>query len=89
MSAPLAGKVDGFTGRPVGDLVLRGKTEALRAYEPLPPAQYQSAATKSYLEAFAKLEANDSAAVAAFAAHLGKEPEDQLRQFRSQARPSR
>ena len=36
VSATLAGKVEDFTGRPVGDLVLRGKTEALRAFEPLP-----------------------------------------------------
>ncbi len=81
VSAPLAGKVADFTGRPVGDLVLRGKTEALRAFEPLPPAQYDSAATKSYLGAFTKLEANDPGAVAAFAAHLGKEPGDQLASF--------
>ncbi|MGB7036722.1 MAG: adenylate/guanylate cyclase domain-containing protein [Xanthobacteraceae bacterium] len=81
VSAPLAGKVADFTGRPVGDLVLRGKTEALRAFEPLLPAQYDSAATKSYLEAFTKLEANDPGAVSAFAAHLGKEPGDHLASF--------
>ncbi len=81
VSATLAGKVGDFTGRPVGDLVLRGKTEALRAFEPLRPEQYDSPATKSYLDAFAKLEANDPGAVAAFAAHLGKEPADQLASF--------
>ena len=61
VSATLAGKVEDFRGRPVGDLVLRGKTEALRAFEPLRPEQYDSPATKSYLDAFAKLEANDPA----------------------------
>ena len=81
VSAPLAAKVENFRGRPVGDLVLRGRTEALRAFEPLRPEQYDSAATKSYMEAFAKLEANDPGAVAAFAAHLGKEPGDQLASF--------
>ena len=81
VSAPLVAKVGNFKGRPVGDLVLRGKTEALRAFEPLRPEQYDSPATKSYLEAFAKLEANDANAVAAFAAHLGKEPGDQLASF--------
>jgi adenylate cyclase len=81
VSAPLAAKVADFKGRPVGDLVLRGKTEALRAFEPLRPEQYDSPATKSYLEAFAKLEANDPGAVAAFAAHLGKQPGDQLASF--------
>ncbi len=81
VSASLAGKVEDFKGRPVGDLMLRGRTEALRAFEPLRPEHYGSPATKSYLEAFAKLEANDPGAVAAFAAHLGKEPGDQLASF--------
>ena len=81
VSAPLASKVEDFKGRPVGDLVLRGKTEALRAYEPLRPEQYETPAIKSYLEAYAKMEANDTGAVAAFAAHIGKEPGDQLASF--------
>ncbi len=81
VSAPLVAKAENFKGRPVGDLVLRGKTEALRAFEPLRPEQYDSPATKSYLEAFARLEANDPGAVAAFAAHIGKEPGDQLASF--------
>jgi len=81
VSAPLAAKAADFHGRPVGDLVLRGRAEALRAFEPLRQDQYGSPATKSYLEAFAKLEANDPGAVAAFAAHIGKEPGDQLASF--------
>ena len=35
VSATLAAKVKDFRGRPVGDLLLRGRTEALRAFEPL------------------------------------------------------
>jgi class 3 adenylate cyclase len=35
VSATLADKVQGFRGRPIGDLILRGKTEPLRAFEPL------------------------------------------------------
>jgi adenylate cyclase len=81
VSATLAEKVPDFCGRPVGDLVLRGKAEALRAFEPLRREQYQDPATKNYLEAFARLEANDPAALAAFAAHVGKGPEDQLASF--------
>ena len=75
------GKVKDFRGRPVGDLVLRGKTEALRAFEPLSPEQYEDPATGSYLAAFAKLEANDPAALAAFAAHVGQRADDQLAGF--------
>jgi adenylate cyclase len=81
VSATLAAKVPDFCGRPVGDLVLRGKAEALRAFEPLRREQYEDPATKNYLEAFARLEANDPAALAAFAAHVGKGPEDQLASF--------
>jgi len=81
VSAPLAAKVKNFQGRPGGDLVLRGKTEALRAFEPLRKQQYEAPATKAYIDAFAKLEANDPGAIAAFASHVGKEPGDQLASF--------
>jgi adenylate cyclase len=81
VSATLAAKVEEFRGRPVGNLVLRGKREALRAFEPLSPEQSDNPATNSYLEAFAKLEAKDPTALAAFAAHVGKSPEDPLGSF--------
>jgi adenylate cyclase len=81
VSATLAEKVAGFRGRPVGDLVLRGKTEALRAFEPLPVEQHENAAAKVYSEAFAKLEANDPTALAAFASHVGQQPQDHLASF--------
>jgi adenylate cyclase len=81
VSATLADKVNGFRGRPIGDLVLRGKTEPLRVFEPLRTEQYDDPATKSYLGAFAKLEARDPDAIAAFAAHLGRLPKDQLASF--------
>ncbi len=81
VSATLADKVDGFRGRPVGDLVLRGKTEALRAFEPLRAEQYKNPATQTYLDAYAKLEASDPGAIAAFASHVGKEPQDYLASF--------
>jgi adenylate cyclase len=55
--------------------------EALRAFEPLRDAQYEDPATKSYLEAFAKLEVGDPGAIAGFAAHVGKQPNDQLATF--------
>jgi adenylate cyclase len=81
VSATLADKVKDFHGRPIGDLILRGKTEPLRAFEPLGLAQYNEPATKSYLDAFAKLEASDPDAIAAFAAHVGKLPKDRLASF--------
>jgi adenylate cyclase len=81
VSAPLMSKVDNFQGRPVGDLMLRGKTEALRVFEPLPADQNDSAAMKSYIEAFAKLENNDPGVTSAFASHLGKYSDDVLAAF--------
>jgi len=81
VSATLGDKVKSFCGRPIGYLVLRGTTEPLRVFEPLRTEQYEDSATKSYLDAFAKLEAGDPDATAAFAAHLGKLPKDQLASF--------
>ncbi len=81
VSAALAARMSEFRGRPVGDLILRGRTEALRAFEPLRLEQYQDSDTATYLEAFAKLEAGDPGAMAAFAAHVGKHAEDQLASF--------
>src|ERR1700756_2319743 len=34
VSSALADRVENFSGRPVGDLILRGRTEAIRAFEP-------------------------------------------------------
>jgi adenylate cyclase len=81
VSATLAATVKDFRGRPAGDLLLRGRSEALRAFEPLRAEQYEDPSTNSYLEAFAKLEASDPGAIAAFAAHVGKRPDDQLASF--------
>src|SRR5689334_6633530 len=81
VSATLAAKAEGFRGRPVGDLMLRGKSEALRAFEPLRVEVYEHPATKSYLEAFAKLDTGDPGAITGFAAHLGKYSEDRLASF--------
>jgi adenylate cyclase len=61
--------------------VLRGKSEALRAFEPLRGEPYKDPAMQVYLDAFAKLEAGDPGAMAAFASHVGKQPQDQLASF--------
>jgi len=81
VSAALAKAVKDFRGRPIGDLVLRGRAEAMRAFEPLRNEKYKDAATKSYLDAFSLLEKDDPGAIPAFAAHVGKHREDQLAAF--------
>ena len=81
VSAALAARVPDFRGRLIGDLVLRGRTEIIRAFEPLRVEQYDSPATGSYLKAIKLLEANDERAIAAFATHVGMWPDDRLASF--------
>jgi class 3 adenylate cyclase len=78
VSATVADGTEAFQGRPVGDLMLRGRSEPLRAYEPLTPAAFEDPATAQYCEAFAKLEAGDAAAMPAFAALVGLHAGDAL-----------
>jgi class 3 adenylate cyclase len=81
VSATVAEATENFKGRPVGDLMLRGRSEPLRAYEPLPAAVFEGPATRQYAEAFAKLEAGDAAAMPAFAALVGLHADDALAGF--------
>ena len=81
VSAAIAGGVPDFQGRPIGDLMLRGRSEPLRAFEPLRPADFQAPAVAQYSEAFAKLEAGDATAMPAFAALVGSHAHDALAGF--------
>ncbi len=80
VSAALAERVQNFRGRPVGDLMLRGRTEAIGAFEPVQLKECDPV-SESYLKAFALLEGADPRAMAAFAAHVGNYPTDQLASF--------
>jgi len=81
VSAAIADGTPEFRGRPVGDIVLRGRSEPLRAYEPLPQASFEAPAAKQYSDAFAKLEAGDAGAMPAFAALVGLHADDALAGF--------
>jgi adenylate cyclase len=81
VSATVAKGASNFRGRPVGDLMLRGRSEPLRAYEPLQPTAFEGPATKQYSDAFTKLEAGDAAAMPAFAALVGLHADDALAGF--------
>jgi adenylate cyclase len=85
VSAGVAATATSFLGRPVGDLMLRGRVEPLRAFEPVSPKCYDAAALEGSAKAFSKLEAKDPGAMAAFAAHLGVRPDDPLASFSSSA----
>jgi adenylate cyclase len=81
VSAGVAEAAENFQGRPVGDLMLRGRKEPLRAFEPLRPAKFAAPETAQYSEAFAKLAAGDAAAMPAFAALVGMHADDSLAGF--------
>ncbi|MHC4048811.1 adenylate/guanylate cyclase domain-containing protein [Bradyrhizobium sp. 25ACV] len=81
VSASVAEAADNFQGRPVGELMLRGRSEPLRAFEPLPPGKFEAPETALYSEAFAKMEAGDAAAMPAFAALVGMHADDPLAGF--------
>ena len=81
VTASVAEAAQNFQGRPVGELMLRGRSEPLRAFEPLPPAKYEAPETALYAEAFAKMAAGDAGAMPAFAALVGMHAEDALAGF--------
>jgi len=81
VSETVARAAQNFRGRPVGDIVLRGRSEPLRAYEALCEEAFAAPVTAQYVEAFAKLEAGDTAAMPAFAALVGMHADDPLAGF--------
>lgn len=70
-----------FSGRPIGDLVLRGRSEPLRAHEPLSAARFDAPVTTQYMTAFSKLEQDCAAAMPAFAALVGMHSDDPLASY--------
>jgi adenylate cyclase len=81
VSASVAARVEGFLGRPIGDLVVKGRSEPIRALEPMTDIAYADPMTDSYLSAFAMMEAGDSGSISAFAGLVGSRGNDQLANF--------
>ncbi|MBR0738197.1 response regulator [Bradyrhizobium liaoningense] len=81
VSASVAKSAEKFQGRLIGELMLRGRSEPLRAFEPLLQAKFDAPETALYSEAFAKMEAGDAAAMPAFAALVGMHADDPLAGF--------
>jgi adenylate cyclase len=81
VSGSVVERIPDFPGRPVGNLILRGRREALPAFEPLTMERHVDAQTAAYLEAFAKMQAEDPVALPAFAALLGQTGSDGLVSF--------
>jgi adenylate cyclase len=74
-------RIEGFRGRPVGQLRLRGRSERIVAHEPLRAVRHLDALTVEYCAAYAKAEACDPTALPAFAALLGRDSSDGLVSF--------
>jgi class 3 adenylate cyclase len=76
VSSAAAVRADEFFGRAIGDLFLGGRSEPIRAFEPLTAEAHVAPSTTLYRDAFSKLETRDSGATAAFASLVGNRPDD-------------
>lgn len=70
-----------FTGRPGGNLVLKGKTQGVEVYEAFGPEDPRSANLGAYRNAFSKMHDGDPSAIDAFRKILAKDRTDGLAAF--------
>ena len=78
ISAETVDKAHYFIGRPIGNLILKGKKQGIKVFEPLSTETLESPAIQSYLRAFSLLEANNPKALTAFSDAAYKFPNDPL-----------
>ncbi|MEO5338437.1 MAG: adenylate/guanylate cyclase domain-containing protein [Magnetospirillum sp. WYHS-4] len=76
VSGETAGRCKRFLGRPVGNLLLKGKQDAIAAFEPLPDGETEASA--AYRKAYALLESNSPDAFHAFVDLAERFPDDPL-----------
>lgn len=81
VAAATAAQVPGFLGRPVGRLLLKGKSAPIEVLNALHPEEDRAANVLAYRAAYALMEAEDPAAPAAFAGAAAAHPEDALLAF--------
>jgi len=81
-SGATVAEIPGFKGRPIAELVVMGRKEALQAHEPLCDAAFHAPRTAAYTRAYALLAAGDAgAARKAFATYVGEHEDDPLAFF--------
>jgi adenylate cyclase len=73
-----------FIGRPVGQLVLKGKSRVTMAYEPLTAVEATEPRITEYQAAYRLLDADDATAGAVFHELLKKYPDDPLIAYHAQ-----
>ena len=81
ISGVTAGRCPGMAFRPVGELVLKGKTEGIEVFEPLADGRADGPAAAAYTEAFEKMRRNDPGAGEAFKEVIRINPDDGLAKF--------
>ncbi|MBI1245332.1 MAG: CHASE2 domain-containing protein [Alphaproteobacteria bacterium] len=67
--------------RKVGGVIVKGKSEPIHVYEPLPPDRASDENTKAYLAAFELMKAKDPGALAAFEELCKRFPDDALAEY--------
>lgn len=75
VSASTVAQCPGVIFRPIGEVVVKGRTDAIKVFEPSDPD------LAAYDAAYRLLDAGDAGAEAAFAGHLARFPDDQLAAF--------
>jgi adenylate cyclase len=78
VSGSVVDRMRDFRGRPVGNVLLRGRIEPLAAYEPMTTERHDNELTAAYFAAYSRMEASDASALPAFAALLGRDSGDGL-----------
>lgn len=78
VSGQTAGQTTEIRYRPIGDLIVAGRNEAIGAYEPLPRDAPESAYLDDYLAAYALMEDHQREAPAAMGLLAQRYPQDRL-----------
>jgi len=84
VSADTVALIPDFIGRPIGDLILKGKVQEIGAFEPVGAEEAGSEQLADYLEAFEKLKTGDPGCLQAFATHVGRFGNEPLASFHLQ-----
>jgi class 3 adenylate cyclase len=79
VSADTVAAIPDFVGRPIGRLVVKGKVNVIRAFEPLD--EPRSEELEAYLAAFRKLEGGDPQCLQSFASYVATYGADPLATF--------
>ena len=84
VSATTASQIPNFQGRPVGSLILKGRSDGLDVFEPLSMESAGSSGTQAYLCAYELLAQNAPSALDAFQKVVQDFPRDPLARFHLQ-----